>query len=504
MTRTLICVAILASAICGQSVLFQSLPSDWSHVHATPYWTDDVPTSESTYGFVDLLNFVWWLEWFSPTINLPAGTYGARVRLKKLSNISGRYDLTLSQNGTSNQVVLAAGAQAVDTWVWTPDLEFTVPAGGGSVAFRFHNLNGSQKQNYWFDMFEIRQADFQTNRPEASSDCEGVISNGFDPAISQACTGNSVDLSFSSTEIGQPWDFGYAFAAAQGGSQTGMALGSGQVINIDILDPTFQYFNGGTFTTPFAAAFTLPVTVPAGGTASMQSAHIAPAHPDGFGLSQASQLDILASAAPVTLAIGDDVVILVQHQLAPYCGTMPAINFYGTSYTYFWVCSNGQVQFSFPAPSPLVNQGQFTTWMPRACGMWSDLAPNVGGSVTLTASSADVKVSFTNVATAGIMNTASNVDITFTSGGSTIIDNYNPDPGHTFETLVGITRGGGSTNPGPMSGTAAGTILGNMGLGLQTGLATDCIFESVVGGTPAAGWTSLEFPNSDGSQWIVN
>ena len=504
MIRTLICVAVIATAVCGQSVLFQSLPSDWSHVWATPYWTDDVPTAESTYGFVDQLNYVWWLEWFSPTINLPAGTYGARVRLKKLTNISGRYDLTLSQNGTANQVVLAAGTQLVDSWVWTPDLVFTIPAGGSSAAFRFTNLNGSQKQNYWFDTFEVRQADFQVNQPAASSDCEGVISNGFDPAVSQACTGNSVDLNFASTEVGQPWEFGYAFAAAQGGSQTGMALGSGQVINVDILDPTFQYFNGGGLTTPFAGNFTLPVTVPAGGTASMQSFHIAPSHVDGFALSQASQLDILSSAAPVSMAIGDDVVILVQHQAAPYCGTMPGINFYGTSYTYFWVSSNGQVQFSFPTPVPAVNFGQFTTWMPRACGMWTDLAPNVGGNVAVSASSTEVKVSFSNVASAGIMNTVNSVDITFTSGGSTIIDNYSPDPGHLFDTLIGITRGGGSTNPGPMGGTAAGTILGNMGAGMQSGLPTDCIFEHAVAGTPASGWTSIEFPNSDGSQWIVN
>lgn len=503
MIRTLLCVAILVTAVSGQSVLFQSLPSDWSHVWAFPYWTDDVPTAESTYGFVDQLNFVWWLEWFSPTVNLPAGTYGARVRLKKLANISGRYDLTLSRNGTSDQVTLAAGAQLVDTWVWTPDLVFTVPAGGGSEAFRLTNLSGNQKQNYWFDMFEIRQADFQLNQPEASSDVNGVTSNGFDPAVSQACTGASADLNFSSTEVGQPWDFGYAFTAALGGSATGLALGSGQVINIDTTHPTFRYFNGGNFTVPFTGNFTLPITVPAAGTASMQSAHVAPAHPDGFALSQASQLDIINSGTPVTLSIGDDVVLLVQPQQAPYCGTMPAINFYGSSYTYFWVCSNGQVQFAFPSPGATVNFGQFTTWMPRVCGMWTDLAPNVGGNVTVTASSTEVKVAWANVASGQLMNTASSVDITFTSGGATIIDNYTPDPGHLFDTLVGITRGGGSTDPGPMGGTASGTILGNMGAGMQSGAATDCIYESTIASPPLGGWTSLEFPNSDGSQWIV-
>jgi hypothetical protein len=236
----------------------------------------------------------------------------------------------------------------------------------------------------------------------------------------------------------------------------------------------------------------------------MQSAHVAPSHPDGIALSQASQLDIIATGSTTALPLGDDVVQLVQFSQPPYCGAMSSITFYGTSYTYFWVNSNGEVQFGFPNPSPNVSLSQFNTWMPRVSAMWTNLAPNQGGQVTIAASSSEVKVSWDNVASSGLMNTANTVDVTFTASGSTIIDNYVPDPGHALTTLMGITQGGGGTDPGPMGGSAAGTILGNLGGGLQSGLATDCIYETTTASAPASGWTSLEFPNSDGTLWIVN
>ena len=65
MARIALCVAVLATAVAGQTVLYQSLPNDWSHVWGTPYWTDNVTTGESSYGVVDQLNMVWWLAWAS-------------------------------------------------------------------------------------------------------------------------------------------------------------------------------------------------------------------------------------------------------------------------------------------------------------------------------------------------------------------------------------------------------------------------------------------------------
>lgn len=503
MLRIAICLIVVSTAVCAQPVLSQSLANDWSHVWGPPYYTDDLPTGESTYGLVDQLNYVWWLEWFSPTINLPAGTYGARVRVKKIISTAGRYTLTLSQNGTSNSVDLLGSSQPVDQWIWTPDLEFTVPAGGGSVAFRFVNLNGSQKQNYWFDEFQIRQADWETNKPEASSDVNGVLTTGYDPAVTSACSGSTATLNFASTEVGQPWDFGYAFTPSLSGSATALQTGTGQKVNVNLVHPTFQYFNGGTFSVPFGGNFSLPITVPALGVASMQSAHIAPAHPDGIGLSQASHLDIVGGTS-VPLVMGDDTVIYIPFQTAPYCSSLPGINFYGTNYQTMWVHSNGEVHFGFPTTTAIPTLNQFTSWMPRVSGMWTDLTANISGTVSVLATANDIKISFANVASQGVAATASSVDITFTATGSTIIDNYLPDGAHAIDTIVGISRGSGSTNPGPMGGSTLGTILGLAGAGLQSGLATDSVYEMTTGSLPAGGWSSLEFPNSDGSAYIVN
>jgi len=141
--------------------------------------------------------------------------------------------------------------------------------------------------------------------------------------------------------------------------------------------------------------------------------------------------------------------------------------------------------------------------MPRA-GVWTDFSPNLGGSVSVSATATDVRVSFQGVPSALNTGSANSVDITFTSAGETIIDNYLPDPTHTFQSIMGISRGGGSTDPGPMGGTAAGTIIGNLGAGAQAGVASDAIYEMSTSGLPAGGWTSLTFPFSDGSSWIVN
>lgn len=505
MTRIALCLTFVAATVCSQTVLTQSLPNDWSHVWGSPYYTDDVPTPESAFGLVDQLNYVWWLEWFSPNITLPAGDYGCRVRLKKLTSTVGAATLTLSQNNSGgNQVDLLSAQQLVDTWVWTPILEFTVPPGGGTVAFRLHNTSGAQKQNYWFDSFEILQPDWTVNKPEASSDLNGVTSDGYEPARTSDCAGASVNLNFASTEVGQPWDFGYAFAPSIPGSATGIQTPGGQMLNVDIFDPSFTYYNGGNFNVPFPGNFSLPVTIPSNGTASMQSVHIAPAHPDGIALSQASQVDIVGGA-PVVLSLGDDTAALVTLAGAPYCSPNPTVNFYGIAWTKFFVTSNGEVQFgNFAATSPVANATQFTTWIPRVAAMWTDLAPNMGGTVTVDATGADVKVSFASVPTSGSPGTASSADITFTGAGGLIIDNYLPDPSHALSTIIGISRGSSSTNPGPMGGTPAGTISALSGAGPQIGLPTDTIYEFATGGMPFGGWLSLEFPAADGSLFIVN
>lgn len=137
----------------------ESMTNYW-HSNGAPHWTDDVPTAESSFGRVDQLNGIWWLEYgFSRTLN--PGTYAARVRLKKIVGSGSRHPLTLTANvnGAPSSVVLPAADQTVDTWVWTPNLVFTVNHTQTAVSFFFGNTSGTLKAEYWFDAFEVVPVD---------------------------------------------------------------------------------------------------------------------------------------------------------------------------------------------------------------------------------------------------------------------------------------------------------------------------------------------------------
>jgi hypothetical protein len=43
-----------------------------------------------------------------------------------------------------------------------------------------------------------------------------------------------------------------------------------------------------------------------------------------------------------------------------------------------------------------------------------------------------------------------------------------------------------------------------VGFGLQAGVASNAVYEFNAGGNVAGGWTSINFPLSDGSAFIVN
>ncbi|MAB88691.1 MAG: hypothetical protein CMJ90_04440 [Planctomycetes bacterium] len=347
---------------------------------------------------------------------------------------------------------------------------------------------------------------WEVNSPASSLDINGNQSVGLGPAVTSACIGSNLTLNSAAT-AGAPSDIAIAFASP---IPAGLTTGGGQQVNIDVTHPSLFSFNGGAASfagilnlQPHPGTFTFSIPTAGPFFATAQQLAIDTTHPDGFQLSQACEVNLIAGGLAVGLELGDDTVAYINYQNSPFCGTMPPITFYGTTHPVFWVHSNGEVYFQFPTANPTPAFNQYLTWMPRV-GMWTDFAPDVAGSVSVSASATEVKVSFQNVASAGTSATANSFDITFTAGGATIIDNYTPDPGHIHPTIAGISRGGGSTDPGPMGGTASGTIIGNLGAGTQSGLATDAIYEIPTAGLPAGGWNSLTFPFSDGSAWIVN
>ena len=104
-----------------------------------------------------------------------------------------------------------------------------------------------------------------------------------------------------------------------------------------------------------------------------------------------------------------------------------------------------------------------------------------------------------NVPEFGASGNTSSFDIVFDDTGGLSINNYAPSPSHGTSTLVGIGNGAGGVTGTPISfATLAGA-------GLQvTGSPQDAVFEFAAGGAVPVGWTTANWPTSDGSIYSIN
>jgi hypothetical protein len=287
----------------------------------------------------------------------------------------------------------------------------------------------------------------------------------------------------------------------------------GQQVNVDINHATLFNFNGGVpnfagllnlLPHPGAFSFAVPTGAPI--LASAQQLVVAPAHPDGFDLSQACEVDIQAGGStPMTPTLPDDGSVQIILSTLNPCAT--TISMYGTSYTDLHVCSNGWINFSAGNSGFTPTYLQWATQEPRM-GFQSDLEPNNFGTVTVTNNGTTgagdwVVASYQNVTewgTGGLGVTS--YDIVFHGPNGHSIDNFTTDgTWGVSSTCMGISNGLLGTDPGgPVSFDAAS------GAGLQASAqASDCVVDETVGGMIAnsTGWTSIQFPLFDGSAWLV-
>lgn len=342
---------------------------------------------------------------------------------------------------------------------------------------------------------------FQLNTPDASMDIDGITTGGFAAALSTKCTGAPANVNFSGTLTGNPWDLGYYGAPlVPAGVGAGTVTAGGQVINLDMTQ-TLTFLNGTgapNLSTSSFMPFTLSFTPATPLTIAGQAVVVNVGHADGFSLTQANQLDVIAgSPTPQVLSLGDDDSVNVQTG-PPLCG-FGGITYYGTVYTDFFVCSNGFVTFNMGSTDFTPTIAEFTSEMPRIAGMWTDLSPNIGGSIQVVPNVADITIQFTNVPEFGASGNVSSFDIVFDAAGGTTIDNYSPSPLHTTGSLTGISNGSAGT-PG-----AAISFSSLAGAGLQVGaLATDAVYEFNAGGPVPVGWTTAYFPQSDSTIYSVN
>jgi hypothetical protein len=196
----------------------------------------------------------------------------------------------------------------------------------------------------------------------------------------------------------------------------------------------------------------------------------------------------------MNLVLGDDVFAQVNLAAAPIC-LSTGVNFYGTNYTTAFVNSNGSLGFNVGETNWAANEPEWLANSPRVAPFWSDLSPNLGGSVILGPVPGGVSLAFSCPhfgAPASVNQGTVQID-----GAGVTISGYAPDAGNLNASLIGITPGGGAV-AAPQSWSSL------VGFGLQAGVASNAVYEFNAGGNVAGGWTSINFPLSDGSAFIVN
>lgn len=150
--------AACAFALPASAQLVENLVlANGTHSWGSPYWTENVADANAEAGVVDQLHYVFWLELHSPQVVLQPGTYVAQARVAKTVSTTGRFALTVeARAGTVvlGSSVLPAASQPVDTYVWSPEVVFTVQQ-PTVVDIVVRNTSGGQKQNYRFDTARV-------------------------------------------------------------------------------------------------------------------------------------------------------------------------------------------------------------------------------------------------------------------------------------------------------------------------------------------------------------
>ncbi len=134
-------------------------------------------------------------------------------------------------------------------------------------------------------------AEYQLNQLEASLLVNGTVGSATAPTIINVSVGGTATAVLSSTLIGNAWDVGQTVGPLVPGSAGGVTLPDGQIINIDLIDPTFTTIYNPAFSGP-AWQGSLSVGLPTGGLFSVsgQFVLVDPTTPSGFRASQASRL----------------------------------------------------------------------------------------------------------------------------------------------------------------------------------------------------------------------
>lgn len=402
-------------------------------------------------------------------------------------------------NATTTQGVNTPQPVATQGNVFVQDAAIAVRIGAGklypfSVTYNGRMWNGRV-------LYSTGAASYETNDPASSLDIDGVQGNQCAATRITPCVFRTLTANLASTGVGLGWEAVLGFVPLVPAGAGALLTANGQIVNINLLGAPFLFLFGGAAPAlqPFPGSFSTTFSSGgAPGTLCLQMLNVAPGHPDGFALSQATQIDI-QPAATVVGPTFDDSNLLVTFSASPVCGP-PSVPFYGTTYTQFQVISNGRIMFGTNnnTAAPAIN-GALTN--APSIGSWCDLDPSLGGNITTTSPGLGlVRVSWNNVPYFTLPALTTNWSITIDAiSGSIVIDGLLGFPvfpvgtATSNQAMLGISAGSlGATDPGQTSFVPGGPYPGPTGLGM--------IYQFGQAGTLAPGINTLTFvPNFAGN-----
>jgi len=208
----------------------------------------------------------------------------------------------------------------------------------------------------------LQVPDYQVNSANASLDFNGVQGNIYLPATTNVCVNSPIIANLGGTAIGFPFDVILSASPLIPTSAGALQTAGGQVLNIN-LTQFFTFVFGGTFTNGFVP-FSLPASFPSPASFKLQMAIIDPTVVGAIALSQGCNLDVSGAQALIPGPFVDDAGTIYTAN-DPLTGCLPALNFFGTTYTQFSVESNGRVGFSPAAATVPFGTG---SWVPGVAG----------------------------------------------------------------------------------------------------------------------------------------
>lgn len=134
---------------------------------------------------------------------------------------------------------------------------------------------------------------YQTNFSFAASlDVNGVQGTPFTPATVTIPVGTSATLGLASVNVGQPWDLGAGSAPLVPAGAGALVTSDGQIVNLDVLDPTVQLWFNFLQGPPWgpSTSLSIPFSLPAATAVSAQMVVVDPALMSGIALSQPVRL----------------------------------------------------------------------------------------------------------------------------------------------------------------------------------------------------------------------